>query len=92
MLSKQAQVIWVILTPLLAISVSVLCHHWGENVRVSIMVPFLECIGVQRESTVTQECKIVGGWMNWLPSWLTVATEAHEIWSWVLRQTSKSNS
>lgn len=44
------------------------------------MVPSVECIGVQLKGTATREHKMVGGWMNWLPLWLTVDTEAHRMW------------
>lgn len=56
-----------------------MCYHWGEHVGMSIMVPSVECIGVQLKGTATQEHKMVGGWMNWVPLRMTVDTEAHRM-------------
>lgn len=54
MLSKHARVIWVMSTPLLAASVSVLWHHQGEkdDVTVSIMVPSFKYTGMQLKGIV----------------------------------------
>lgn len=59
MLSTHAQVIWVMPTPLLAASVSVLCDHQGEeDVMVSIIVPSFKYPGVQLKGIVTHSSVI----------------------------------